>query len=158
MIARPVTSALASLVILAAWTGAAVFVAAVVAPAAFAALPSRALAGQVIGRTLPGLFVSGILVGLVVTVVRPLDAGRLVTGGAAALAVASAGALLIEFRLRAMLAAIGAPLDSLAASDPRRAAFGRLHGVSVLLMGIGVVGAVAAIAVIARAVSARSAA
>ncbi|MEP6990725.1 MAG: DUF4149 domain-containing protein [bacterium] len=156
MSARPVSSALVSLVVLAAWTGAAVFVAAVVAPAAFAALPSRALAGQVIGRTLPALFVSGILVGLVVAVVRPLDAGRFVTGGAATLAVASAGALLVEFRLRAMQLGIGAPLDSLAVADPRRVAFGRLHGVSVLLMGIGIVGAVAAIAVIARAIGARN--
>ena len=44
------------LIALSAWLGAAVIVASVVTPAAFAVLPSRALAGALVGRVLPALF------------------------------------------------------------------------------------------------------
>jgi hypothetical protein len=36
--------------------------------------------------------------------------------------------------------ALGVPVASLAPSDPRRLAFGRLHAISTALLGIGVVG------------------
>jgi hypothetical protein len=35
---------------------------------------------------------------------------------------------------------LGVPVASLAPSDPRRVAFGRLHGVSTALMGVGILG------------------
>ena len=155
---RASVSASASLSLLAAWTGIAVFVAAVVAPAAFAVLPTRALAGALVGRTLPVLFALGIFVGVLVVVLnQSMDAGRTVTWGASLLALMCVAAMLVERRLREMLGAIGVPMESLPASDVRRAAFGRLHGVSVLLLGIAVLGACVALATIARAVPLRSA-
>jgi len=155
---RASASALASLSLLAAWTGIAVFVAAVVAPAAFAVLPTRALAGALVGRTLPALFALGIFVGVLVVVMNHwMDAGRTVTWGASILALMCVAAMLVERRLREMLAAIGAPMESLAVSDVRRAAFGRLHGVSVLLLGIAVLGACVTLALIARGLLLRSA-
>jgi len=48
-------------ILLSAWLGAGVLFATVVAPAAFAVLPSRALAGALVGRVLPVIFVSGIV-------------------------------------------------------------------------------------------------
>ena len=51
--------------LLAAWLGATIIVGAVVAPAAFAVLPSRTLAGALVGRVLPPLFWSGVAVGFV---------------------------------------------------------------------------------------------
>jgi len=43
---------------LAVWLGAALFFSVAVAPALFAVLPSRTLAGEVVGRLLPGIFYS----------------------------------------------------------------------------------------------------
>src|SRR5688572_24661680 len=54
------------LALLGPWIGASGFFAVAVAPAAFAALPSRELAGALVGRLLPILFWSGATVGLVV--------------------------------------------------------------------------------------------
>lgn len=157
MSVRASASAVASLSLLAAWTGIAVFIAAVVTPAAFAVLPTRALAGALVGRTLPVLFVLGIVIGVLVAVLnQAMDAGRAVTGGAALLALMCVAALMVEQRLRAMLDAVGAPMDSLPATDVRRAAFGRLHGVSVMFLGMAVVGACIAFAVIARGLPMRS--
>lgn len=148
----------ASLSLLAAWTGIAVFIAAVVTPAAFAVLPTRALAGALVGRTLPVLFALGIVIGVLVVILnQAMDAGRMVTGSAALLGLMCIAALAVEQRLRGMLSAIGVPMDSLAASDARRVAFGRLHGVSVLLLGVAVVGACVAFALITRALPIRSA-
>ena len=47
------------------WLGAALLFIAVVAPAAFAVLPSRALAGLVVGRVLPVLFWSGAVIAVI---------------------------------------------------------------------------------------------
>src|SRR6185436_7077116 len=55
---------------LAVWLGAALFFSVAVAPALFAALPSRTLAGEVVGRLLPGIFYSGMLVGALVLVTQ----------------------------------------------------------------------------------------
>ena len=159
MNARSLPWALMSLSLLAAWLGAAIFVAAFVAPAAFAVLPTRALAGAIVGRILPVLFTLGILFGGAVAIMNQwMGAGRWVTGGASLLAVASAAALLVTIRARMAVAAAGEPLDALDPADPRRIAFGRMHGLSVLLMGIGLLAACVALVVIARHVNARSAA
>src|SRR6476660_908708 len=55
---------LIAVALLAAWLGAATVFAAVVAPAAFDVLPSRTLAGALVGRVLPVLFWSGVVVGV----------------------------------------------------------------------------------------------
>src|SRR5690349_6017188 len=52
--------------ILALWLGASTFFAASVAPALFAVLPSRSLAGEVVGRLLPLIFYSGMLIAALV--------------------------------------------------------------------------------------------
>jgi len=51
--------------LVAAWLGAAVLVAAVVAPAAFRVLPTRSLAGAVVGQVLPVIFASGFLIAII---------------------------------------------------------------------------------------------
>ena len=142
---------------LAAWIGMAVFVAAVIAPAAFAVLPTRALAGALVGRALPVLFVSGIVLGAAVialhaTVMRVAALGGLV------LLAGNSVALMIENRLHALLVSLGAPIDSIALTDPRRLAFGRMHGLSVLMMAIGLLGASVALVVLMRHVSVEPAA
>ena len=64
------------LVLLSAWLGAAVLVATVVAPAAFAVLPTRTLAGALVGRVLPVLFIAGLVVALASLWLDSRDRGR----------------------------------------------------------------------------------
>ncbi len=134
----------ATALVVAAWLGAALLTAAVVAPAAFAELPTRALAGALVGRILPVLFLSGAVVAL---------AGWWVAGKSErrngmlrlALVVWFVAMMVAHFvvtpRIESVRASAGAALETLAVSDPARVSFGRLHGVSVLLLGVGMLGA-----------------
>ena len=67
----------AAFILLSAWLGAGVLFATVVAPAAFAVLPSRELAGALVGRVLPVIFVSGIVVATAGLLLDRSGAGRL---------------------------------------------------------------------------------
>jgi hypothetical protein len=151
--------AVTALILLAGWLGAAVLVAAVVAPAAFAVLPSRTLAGALVGRVLPVLFWSGMLVGaaaVALTWGMPARAWR--SGAALALVAACAAAqLVIAPRIERVRGQIGGTIDALDPSDPRRQLFGRLHGLSVAWMGVGTLAALLALILVARQLSVRSA-
>ncbi|MDQ2665108.1 MAG: DUF4149 domain-containing protein [Gemmatimonadota bacterium] len=150
---RGLYTSLVSIALLAAWLGVAVFVAAVIAPAAFAVLPTRALAGALVGRALPVLFISGVLLGGMATAYYATSA-RITALGGLLLLTGNAAALMIERRLHDLLTAVGAPIDTLAMTDARRVEFGRLHGLSVLMMGVGVVGASIALVTLARRIHA----
>ena len=134
-----------SLALAAAWIGAGILFAAVVAPAAFAALPSRSLAGAVVGRVLPALFYSGIATGAALALLQARAGGRLVTAGTVAglvTAVSCAiGQLAIAPRIERVRASIPGPVEELPATDARRIQFGRLHASSVLWLGVGMLGA-----------------
>jgi hypothetical protein len=125
-----------------AWLGAAVLVAASVAPAAFAALPSRALAGDVVGRVLPVVFVSGLIVGLAVVVLSVGRGGWRIVFGVVIVAANAAAQFLITPRIAQLRDEIGGAIDIVAADDPRRILFGQLHGASVALLGVAMLGAV----------------
>jgi hypothetical protein len=149
---QPTSAALASVVLLAAWLGAALVVALAVAPAAFAVLPTRTLAGALVGRVLPVVFWSGMLVGLVVAAIgwsMPSRVWR--TSAALGLVVACAAAqLVVAPRIERVRAQIGGAVDALDPSDPRRQAFGRLHALSVAWMGVGGIAALVALVVLVR--------
>jgi hypothetical protein len=149
---RPITSALVSIALLAAWLGAAVIVAAVVAPAAFDVLPTRTLAGELVGRVLPVLFWSGIVTGLVVLLAGwrlPLSRAHAASAFVfvAACVVAQ---LVIAPRIERVRAAIGGPIDALDPANPLRHAFGRLHGLSVACLGIGGLAALVMLVLLVR--------
>lgn len=148
-----------SIVLLAAWLGAALLVAGVVAPAAFAVLPSRTLAGALVGRVLPVIFWSGMAIGLAATVLlRPLPARTWLGGSLIAFIAACAAAQFgIAPRIERVRAAIGGAVDLLDPADPRRQAFGRLHGLSVLAMGIAGLMALIALVILVRLNASRSA-
>jgi hypothetical protein len=136
---RTITPAIVSIVLLSAWLGAAFIVAAVVAPAAFDVLPTRTLAGALVGRVLPLLFWSGIVIGVVVLWLgwrlpapTPRTASALVLVASALVAQ-----LVIAPRIKRVRAGIGGPLEALDPSNPLRQAFGRLHGMSVACLGAG---------------------
>lgn len=130
-------------IVLSAWLGASALFAAVVAPAAFRVLPSRALAGSLAGAVLPVLFWTGAAVGACAfLVLRRRPARRWALGLAVVLAATSLGSELVVGRaIGRVRESIGPDLDAVPAGDPRRIAFGRLHGVSVLLLGIGMLSA-----------------
>jgi Domain of unknown function (DUF4149) len=134
--------------VLAIWFGAALFFAAIVAPAAFAVLPAPGLAGAFVGRVLPSLFVSGMGVGLIIIgleIRAPRPRGRLRGAGAGVMLVACAVAqFIIGSRIERLRVAVGSPIGALTRDDPRRAAFGRLHALSVAALGAAMVAAVAA--------------
>lgn len=136
--------------LLACWLGGGIIVAAAVAPAAFRVLPSRSLAGALVGEVLPVIFISGLVVALVAAVIETRSDPR----GFRAIAMAPFAAMMIgcgiaQFvitpKLNSLRASIDAPIETLDASDPRRARFGKLHGFSVMWMGVAMLGAGAAI-------------
>lgn len=145
---------------LALWLGAAVLFSAVVAPAAFAVLPTRTLAGDIVGRVLPVVFYAGMLVGAIVVAADAIDAEewrwstRLVSGALIAIACASAQ-LIVGSRIDQVRSRISGPVDALAPGDPLRVEFGRLHGISVALLGVAMLAAVVALIAVARDVAKR---
>jgi hypothetical protein len=145
-------------VLLAVWIGAALLFALVVAPAAFAVLPTRTLAGALVGRVLPAIFYAGVVIGSVIVILdvigRSGSWGRTAAGAVSALACAVAQ-LVVGTRIDRLRAAIGGPLDALALDDPRRIAFGKLHAISVGWLGVAMVAAVVALALAVRSLPAR---
>jgi hypothetical protein len=136
---------LLEVVLLSAWLGAAILVAAVVAPAAFKVLPTRTLAGALVGQVLPVIFLSGLALAVVGAAIEMRASPNTHWIPIASLVVMAVACLLAQFvigaRIETVRAAIGGAVDSLSTDDPRRIQFGRLHAYSVLSMGIGMLGA-----------------
>ncbi|HEY7234669.1 MAG TPA: DUF4149 domain-containing protein [Gemmatimonadaceae bacterium] len=144
--------------LLAVWIGAAALFALVVAPAAFAVLPTRTLAGALVGRVLPVIFYAGVVIGSIIVLLDLMGAtgswGRTAAGAVSALSCAVAQ-LVVGRRIEQLRLAIGGPLDALAADDPRRLAFGRLHAISVGWLGIAMVAAIIALWLAVRSLAPR---
>ena len=133
-------------ILLSAWLGAAVLVATVVAPAAFAVLPSRTLAGALVGQVLPVVFVAGLVVALASLWLDGADRGRAISVRRALLVVAAVSCAAAQFavapRIERTRKEIDGPVEQLRPDDPRRIAFGRLHAASVAWLGLAMVAAV----------------
>ncbi len=134
------------------WIGGIVFFAAVVAPAAFAVLPTHQLGGDLVNRTLAVLHIMGMICGVTYLVCSMIYL-RLAKGSAQFLSVnhllvvamfllTLVGHFGIAHRMHAMRQQMGV-IDELAQDDPRRIDFNRLHAWStrveglVLLFGLG---------------------
>jgi len=155
---RAFSFSIASVALLAAWLGAALLVAAVVAPAAFAVLPTRTLAGALVGRVLPVIFWSGALVGVFIAALASGSALRGWRMGAAlCMAIPCVVAqLVVTPRIERIRHAVSGPIDTLATDDPRRTAFGMLHGVSVGLLGLAMLAATVTLVLYIKTSLARS--
>lgn len=142
----------AAVVVLSAWLGAALYFTVVVTQAAFAVLPSRTVAGALVGQILPSLFDSGMFVGVFLVIVARIANGGVVrsttlVGGLAILALSALARFAILPRIAALRASLPAAIDSLAATDPARVTFGELHALSVGALGLAMLtGIVVAIA------------
>jgi hypothetical protein len=142
------------------WLGAALFFALGVAPAAFAVLPDPGLAGALIGRLLPLLFVAGAVVGLLIVAMELWRRGPRRRWRASAAGVMLAACALAQFvvgaRISRLRSEVARPIAALERDDPRRVAFGRLHALSVTALGVAMIAAAAAVLPPRMAATARS--
>jgi hypothetical protein len=132
--------------VLALWLGATLFFTAAVAPAAFDVLQNPSLAGVLVGRLLPSIFLSGLAIGVGIvaweaTSRRPGRAWRMAAGGTMLVACAVAH-FAIGRRIDRLRDSVPG-LSARAQDDPGRAAFRRLHGLSVAALGTAMVAAAA---------------
>lgn len=145
----------AYLVMLSLWLGATLFFSLVVARAAFQVLPSRSLAGQLVGQTLPVLLLAGVVGGILALWAElgsaPATGRRLRLGCAAGLAILSEAANLVGQHVDRLLESAGNAFESLSPADATRVVFGLWHGAAVLLLGLAMVLAAVAIVSAARA-------
>lgn len=136
-----------SMLAVAIWLGGMVTIGGIVAPAAFATLPSSD-AASLVGETLRRFhfvsYAAGGLLLLSLTLMaligpRPRAFWVRLTMAGVMLAATLVAGLVIDRRIAAMRAEIGVPVGSLPIGDARRAAFGRLHGASTGLMALTMV-------------------
>ena len=146
------------------WLGAAVFFSAVVAPSAFGVLRlfnvsnASQIAGDIVGRNLAVINISGVIIGLFLLLTLFVVRGR---RGRAALVTEFICASLIIIstsvshwlfapRLRDLRVAIALPFEQVPIDDGRRMAFDSLHGYSVNALALAMIAALVLIILIAR--------
>lgn len=117
------------------WLGASVFFIAV-AQSAFAVLPSRELAGAVVGRSLTVLNIAGMIIGAIVLLTGFAGSGRFGRFSTwlerimsiVLIAACAAGEFVIGLMISSVRAQIGGrAIDELAIDDPLRLQFNSLH-------------------------------
>lgn len=144
--------------LLAAWLGAALYFSVVVTRAAFAVLPSRAMAGALVGQTLPVLFDTGIVVGVCLVALALGSAGGILrttslVGGAIIATLTALARFVILARIARLRLSMPAAVDSLAVTDPARRAFGQLHALSVGVLGLAMLTGIVVAVVLAHSLS-----
>ena len=143
------------LVLLSLWLGAMAFFSFVVAPSAFAVLRQQQLAGALVSRTLGVLEIIGLIIGalLIVILIFTRARDRAFLYELIALALMTVSMLVSHFvvsrRMHELRVSLG-EIAQLAANDPARVEFDRLHQYSVWLMGFNILGAIALIVYLAR--------
>jgi len=143
------------LAILGLWLGAMAFFSFLVAPAAFATLPQQQLAGALVSRTLGALEIGGAIIGalLIAILLFSRERDRAFLYELIALALMTVSMLVSHFvvsrRMHDLRVSLG-EIAQLAATDPARLEFDRLHQYSVWLMGFDILGAIALIVYLAR--------
>jgi len=131
-----------SLVAVALWVGGGATVAFLVTPAVFEHAGSRKRAGDIVGSVLQRLDLYVFTTGIIAAGGTAMDALGFLGSGAdtpwlklwlilAMLGLAVFSRLLVTPKIRRLRSELGEELDRLPGEDPRRKAFGRLHGYSV---------------------------
>jgi len=142
-------------VILGFWVGVMTLFSFVVAPAAFATLPTQQLAGSIVSRVLAGVEIIGlgaVIVLISISILRPLrrKKARFFELGLLALMTTSMAIsrFVVSARLHDLRAQFGERLALLSSDEPARRTFDLLHHVSVGLMGFTLCSAIALAAVL----------
>ncbi len=129
------------------WLGSGLFLIAVAAPAAFRAAPNSTVAADLVGAMLVRWHYIGLGAPLLLLF---LDwrRGRIYVLMIVLVAILfAAGQVAADLRIRTIRAKSPVPITELSRQDPLRRQFGRLHGISTLLLLMQVVAAAAALAV-----------
>src|SRR5579864_8853717 len=136
------------------WIGAIIFFSFVVAPVVFSSLPAQGVAGRIVARSLGSLHIIGLVCGVVfLASTFLLQLTRATTLRAAILLMMLLTGLSqfgVTPQMEKIREAVGGSVQALPRQDAGRAAFDRLHQISVvleclvLLAGIGAVGMLAA--------------
>jgi hypothetical protein len=144
------------LTLLSVWLGAMAYFSFIVAPAAFAVLPTRQLAGNLVNRALGITELIGIVLGasLLVLLFAARAARRkafwfelvLLSSMTIAMLVSR---FVVSQRLHELRAQLG-DVSALATSDPNRLAFDQLHQYSVWLMSFALIAALVLIVLLIR--------
>lgn len=152
------------LLLLGLWLGAAVFFGAAVAPTVFGVLRgaglanANELAGMMITRLLAIINRGGFEIALFLLVTgyflnrREGRLARFAEMISLAIMAIMTGVshFVISARMQALRAAMQVPIDQIASSDARRAAFDALHHYSVMTMGVAIVAGFVAFLIMAR--------
>ena len=152
------------LLLLGLWLGAAVFFGAAVAPAVFGVLRgaqlanANELAGMIVQRVLAVINRGGFEIALFLIVTgffinrKESRLGQFAEMISLAIVAIMTGVShwVISARMLALKAAMQAPIDQIAGSDPRRIAFDALHNYSVIAMGVAILAGLAAFLIMAR--------
>ena len=128
------------------WIGAGLTIALIAAPAAFEAAPSRTIAAAVVGAMLARWHYIALLAPALLLLVewrRGLTSSRIVVLLSLAILLGSAQAY-ADLQIRKIREASVVPVSDLPATSEVRQRFGRLHGISTLLMLAQVVTAMGA--------------
>ena len=147
-----------SVILLAAWLGAALYFSIIVTRAAFAVLPSRTLAGALVGQTLPVLYDTGMLVGAIVIVaawMSPAGTVRIASffGGIAMAVLTMVARFVILARIARLRLTLPSAIETLPVDDPARRAFGQLHAMSVGALGLAMLAGVIVLIVLAHSLT-----
>jgi hypothetical protein len=152
------------LLLLGLWLGAAIFFGAAVAPTVFGVLRgaqlsnANELAGMMVTRLLATINRGGFEIGLFLLVTgyfmskRESRLARFAEMISLSIMAIMTGVshFVVSARMLALRTAMQAPIDQIASSDPRRAAFDALHGYSVAAMGVAIVAGLVAFLVMSR--------
>ena len=151
------------LLLLGLWLGAAVFFGAAVAPTVFGVLRgaqlanANELAGMMVTRLLAIINRGGFEIGLFLLVTgyfmsKKSRLARFAEMISLAIMAIMTGVShwIISARMLALRAAMQAPIDQIAANDPRRIAFDALHGYSVAAMGVALLAGLLAFIIMTR--------
>lgn len=146
------------LAIVSLWLGLMLMFSVGVAPAAFSVLrEQQRKAGDIVNLALGGTEIAGIVLGVVLLALLFLSKeqrGKLFKIEAALLALMTLSMLVSKFvvsaRLHSMREQFGEALQTMAATDPAKVAFGQLHQYSVWLMSVAMLGALVLVGLLIR--------
>ena len=138
------------------WLGAMLFLSFVLAPAAFATIESRQLAGDLVARALNILYLSAYVLGPLLVLVRvlgrPPGRQRLWAVQVILLILMTASTLvsreIVGTKLLELRRAMGSVMETGPRDDPRRLLFQQWHQFSVLLMLFNIAAAAAVLALV----------
>jgi uncharacterized membrane protein len=136
------------------WIGGVIFFSFVVAPAVFSILSAQAVAGRIVSSALGSLHLVGLACGVIflaATFLTELARAKILRVFVVLMILCTAySQFRITPQMQQIREAVGGPIQALPPQDAGRAAFDRLHEMSValegvvLLCGIGLIGTLAA--------------